>query len=136
MIGGHLLADNETLAALLLKHGHGGELAPEENARLMATAYMTTRNWENIHYQYLSGMLTAGEWGAFRENLRTLFQHSLWREYWSRESEIYTEAFRAEVSSLLSEIEEGARAAEASALFDEPGSRLPDMSGGVDPGES
>jgi hypothetical protein len=104
MVGGQLLAGNDRIAELILRRASGEQLPPADHLRVMGMAYMTTRNWENIHYQFLSGMLTRDEWLAFRENLRALFQNPVWQEYWEGEQDIYTAAFRREVTVLLSEI--------------------------------
>jgi len=117
MIGGRCLAENDDLAELLQRHIDGDDLQPHQYLRLQAFAYMTTRNWENIHFQYLSGMLTHHEWQAFRKNLKTLYQARMWKDYWSREQDIYTDAFRDEINQILGEIESGGRVAEGSVLF-------------------
>jgi hypothetical protein len=80
MIGGQMLAENDQLAFLMQKMNSGENLEPHERLRLNALAYTTTRNWENIHYQYLNGMLTENEWRAFRANLKALFQVELWKD--------------------------------------------------------
>ncbi len=117
MVGGRVLAENDQLAALLHSHINGADLEPHQYLRLQSLAYMTTRNWENIHYQYLSGMLTNDEWRAFRANLKALYQTNLWQDYWSREEGIYTDAFRNEINSILTEIETGEKVAEMSVLL-------------------
>ena len=119
MIGGRILAESDQVAELLLRRASGEELSPSEHLRVMGLAYMTTRNWENIHYQFLSGMLTKEEWAAFRENLRSLFQNPVWQEYWDREEDIYTAAFRSEVAAILEEIARGQVVASDSALFNQ-----------------
>ena len=65
-------------------------------------------------------MLTEREWGAFRENLRLLFQTPVFVDYWNREQGIYTAEFREEVDALLREIEAGRTHDETSALFKKP----------------
>ncbi len=117
MVGGRLLAENDQLAALLHSHINGADLEPHQYLRLQALAYMTPRNWENIHYQYLSGMLTNDEWRAFRENLKAMYQANLWQDYWNREQGIYTDAFRNEIRSILTEIETGEKVAKMSVLL-------------------
>lgn len=114
---GRVLAEGDQLALLMQKHIDGSDLEPHEYLRLQAFAYMGTRNWENIHYQYVSGMLTRQEWGAFRENLKILYQGSLWQDYWARERDIYTEAFQSEIDTLLGEIRAGKRVGDDSVLF-------------------
>jgi hypothetical protein len=117
MVGGQIMAENQYISPIMFRHNNGEELAGDEYLRLQAFAYMTTRNWENIHYQYLSGMLTQEEWLAFRQNLKALYQNEIWQDYWRREQDIYTEAFRNEIDNILSEINSGERAAETSVIF-------------------
>ena len=117
MIGGRVLAENDDVARLLQQLNEGEDLQAYERFRLQAFAYMTTRNWENIHYQYLSDMLTDSEWQAFRANLKGLFQGSLWQDYWERERGIYTQAFAAEIAAILAEIHAGDKVAVDSALL-------------------
>ena len=118
MLGGQILADNGELAKLLQRLNAGEALEPHENLRLQALAFMVTRNWENIHYQYLNGMVTDSEWAAFRKNLLALFLSPLWQDYWRREHEIYTDRFRSEVEDILSEIQAGKVSAASSALLE------------------
>ena len=119
MVGGKMLAESDVIAGLILRRLNGETLAPDEHLRLMGMCFTTTRNWENIHYQFRSGMLTRVEWMAFRENLRALFQSPIWQEYWEGEHDIYTPAFREEVGHLLREIDAGKKAAVGSALLTE-----------------
>jgi hypothetical protein len=117
MLGGQTMVESEHLVPLMVKQQNGDELSDEEHLRLQAFAFMTTRNWENIHYQFLSGMLTKSEWAAFRQNLKALYQSENWQDYWEREQGIYTEAFRNEIESILLEISSGDTVAESSAIF-------------------
>ena len=121
MIGGQILAENAELADAMIRFNRGEDLRPEEDLRLQALAYATTRNWENIHYQFLTGMLTETEWIAYRKNLMVLIRSRTYRDYWEREQDIYTESFRAEVARILDEIGAGDRTAEKSALFPREG---------------
>ena len=117
MLGGQTMVESEYLVPLLVRQQNGDELSDEGYLRLQAFAFMTTRNWENIHYQFLSGMLTKSEWAAFRQNLKALYQNEIWQDYWAREQDIYTEAFRNEIESILLEISSGDTVAESSAIF-------------------
>ncbi len=78
-----------------LAHLDGKALKPEQLLQLKIYCYMTLRSWENIHYQFRSGMLSNEEWKPFRKNLKLLLQISMYKEYWHREKEIYAPAFRA-----------------------------------------
>jgi hypothetical protein len=105
------------LAGLMHRSFAGEELRPDELLRLEAYCYATLRNWENIHYQFRAGMLTAEEWRAFRLNLKFLLQTGLWGEYWRREQDIYTAPFRDEVDALLRELQDEPRHLPDSLVF-------------------
>jgi hypothetical protein len=94
----------ENLTRLLQRSIDGEKLEGYEDLRLNAWVYMLMRNWENIHYQHLTGLLSDTEWGAFQRNLKLLLQIPACQEYWDAEQEIYTDAFRTEVVGLLNEI--------------------------------
>ena len=117
MEGGKFIAECPDIAVFLQKLNSGEELEPHELMRLNALAYFSTRNWENIHYQYLQGMLTENEWAAFRKNLKILYQGKLWQDYWDREKEIYTDIFKKEIEALLKEIAVGETVGDKSTLF-------------------
>lgn len=94
-------------ARSFLKHLGGEDLDAAQDLRLQAYCYVTLRNWENIHYQYRSGMLNEDEWEALRLNVKALLQVPMWRDYWEREHEIYSSPFRREIDALLAELAQG-----------------------------
>ena len=87
-----------------LRHLEGERLDASEVLQLQAYCYVTLRTWENIHYQYRSGMLNEDEWEALRRNVKALLQVPIWRDYWDREREIYSSPFRKEIDTLLAEL--------------------------------
>ena len=113
------LVAHENLTRLLQRSIDGEKLEGYEDLRLKAWVYMGMRNWENIHYQHLTGLLSATEWSAFQGNLKLLLQVPAWQEYWDTEQEIYTDAFRTEVSGLLDEIRQQKLVSQRSVLMPE-----------------
>ena len=87
-----------------LKHIDGENLEAEQVLQLQAYCYITLRTWENIHYQYRSGMLNEDEWEALHRNVKALLQAPMWRDYWEREREIYSSPFRKEIDTALAEL--------------------------------
>jgi len=85
-------------------HVNGEEVDEDQMLHLQSYCYINFRLWENIHYQYRSGMLTADEWDSFRRNLKAISQIPIWQDYWEREGDVYTDSFRAEMNSILGEI--------------------------------
>ncbi len=102
-IGSDLIADKE-LANLFVKDLRGDELGEADRLRLYARSYVGMRHWENIHYQYLSGMLAEDEWQGFRKNLKATFEWASLQTYWDNESQYYSIAFQAEVATIRQEV--------------------------------
>lgn len=98
-----ILADSG-MAELMTRDMAGEEFTPAEHLRLAGRGYMIMRLWENIYYQYRTGMLLDNEWQGFRRNLIALLQLRHVQQYWERESEIYSDAFREEVARIQAEI--------------------------------
>ena len=99
-----LIADSG-MAQLMTRDMAGEEFTPAESLRLAGRGYMVMRHWENIYYQYRTGMLLEDEWRGFRRNLTALLQLRHMQQYWARESEIYSDAFKEEVARIQAEIE-------------------------------
>lgn len=97
------LVASEELTRLLQRCIDGEQLQGHENMRLHAWAYMVLREWENIHYQHLSGLLSDADWAAFKTNLKLLLTIPTCRAYWDAERDIYTDAFKGEIEEILRE---------------------------------
>ena len=87
-----------------LRHLEGESLDTDQVLQLQAYCYVTLRTWENVHYQYRSGMLNEDEWKALQHNVKALLQVPIWRDYWERERDIYSSPFRREIDALLAEL--------------------------------
>jgi len=96
------LASDSELAEIMVREV--SVLTSAERLRLMTRTYVAMRNWENIHYQYLAGMLESDEWAGFRLNLKSLLNVDLVRDYWAEEQQYYSEAFRTEVERIQREL--------------------------------
>ena len=86
-------------------HINGEELDSDQILQLEAYCYINLRMWENIHYQYRSGMLSDSEWAAFRRNLKAFSQVPMMRGNWERESDVYTDEFQEEMESIFHELD-------------------------------
>ena len=102
--GSDVLLEPE-MAKVLAKDLRGEPLEFHEHVRLQTRAYHGLRHWENIHYQYRAGMLSAEEWQGFRHNLKWLLQTRHFKELWSTQGDFFSPPFRAEVLQLLAEEE-------------------------------
>ena len=103
--GTNLVSDKE-LMATLLKDLKGQDVDEVNWTRLMAHNYITMRHYENIYYQHLTGMIEPDEWRGFRENLKAVLEWRSMRQFWKNEGHYYSDAFRAEVSAIQSELSE------------------------------
>ena len=95
------LINNSDMAEIFVRHMSGGELSPVENLRLQARCYRDMQHWENIHYQFNQGLVSQDQWRGFQKNLVTLLAIDAYREYWEHESTHYSDAFQAEIASIL-----------------------------------
>ena len=95
------LINNGDMAEILVKHLSGGELNAVEKLRLQARCYRDMQHWENIHYQFNEGFVAEDQWLGFRKNLATLLVIDVYRDFWEHEASHYSDAFQAEVASIL-----------------------------------
>jgi hypothetical protein len=96
---------NTDAARLSLKVFTDQPLTDVERIQAMSRWYSVMRDWENIHYQYQSGMLTEDEWRGFRLNLKSLFDLPILREYWANEHQFFSQRFQDEATAILEEKE-------------------------------
>ncbi len=101
-MGTDLVADKE-LTAALLKDFKAEDLDEADRVRLLARNYIAMRHYENIYYQFLTGMIEDDEWRGFRQNLKAVLQWRSMQEYWNNECQYYSDAFRAEIERIESE---------------------------------
>jgi hypothetical protein len=97
------IIDDREMAEIFVKHLNGEKLDAVEALRMTGRCYRDMRHWENIYYQVREGLLTAEEWSGFRKNLAALFAVEAYREYWEHEAELYSEAFQAQIESIIPE---------------------------------
>ena len=103
--GGSDVLYEPEMAKLLAKELRGESLEFHEHLRLQTRAYHGMRHWENMHYQYRAGMLSAEEWQGFRQNLTWLLQTRHFKELWATQRSFFSPPFQAEVARLLAETE-------------------------------
>ena len=99
------LVHDRELAQAFLDDLAGKELPPADALRILGRSYVNLRNWENIHYQYMVGMLSEGEWAGFRLNLKAVMQWDSMRRFWENERHFYSPAFQAEIANITKELE-------------------------------
>ena len=99
------LIGDQSLGQSFLKDPESEPVEDGERLRLMARSYRLMRNWENIHYQYLTGMLSEDEWRGFRLNLKACLQWDSTNEYWRNERQFFAETFQAEVAQIQQELQ-------------------------------
>ena len=104
MAAGSDIIKDKDLAEIFIKDLKGAELGEADRVRLYARSYVGMRIWENIHYQYLSGMLAEDEWQGFRLNLKAILEWKSLQTYWENESQYYSRSFQAEVATIQQEL--------------------------------
>lgn len=114
---GNDLINNGEIAEIFVKHINGEELSPVESLRLQARCYRDMAHWENIHYQFGEGLVSGDQWVGFRRNLAALLAIDIYRDYWDSEAFHYSDAFRAEVDSILKETEADGTKGDIAARF-------------------
>jgi len=97
------LVVGDDIARIFQAHLEGRDLEPHQLLRLQARAFRDFRFQENVFYQYTEGMLNEDDWHGYRENLKLLLNVDVYRQYWDRESSLYSARFQKEVSALLAE---------------------------------
>ncbi len=73
--------------------------------RLQARCYVELHRFENVHYQYSTGMLADDEWRGFRQNLKNSLALDAYRKSWETEGTWYSDRFVDEVKALLEELD-------------------------------
>ena len=104
-IADDMIGDRE-LAKVFLKDIQNADLDAAERLQIFARAYKGMRNYENIHYQFLTGMLSENEWLGFRSNLKANFEWASMRAYWDNEKQYYSAPFQKEVVGIIEELSE------------------------------
>ena len=98
------IIDGQGMAEIFIKHLNGEQLDAVESLRLQGRCYRDLRHWENIFYQVREGLITEEEWFGFRKNLGALMGVPIYQEYWRHEAELYSDAFRREIETIISDL--------------------------------
>ena len=98
------MAQSDAIARALRSNVDGQRLEPHEILQQLAHCYSYMRTWENVHFQYRSGMLSDEDWSGFRQNVKALLQIPAFSDFWERERDVFSPAFRSEVTAILTEI--------------------------------
>lgn len=85
--------------------GEVDSLLPSEKRAVFMHGAATLFNFENVHYQYLSGYVTEERWEATREALTGLlrFKHGP-RQTYEQNPAAWTESFQIVVDALIAEL--------------------------------
>ena len=98
-----LVAD-PSLAEAFIKEMRGEKLDGVDRLRILSRAYFSMRNFENMHYQYKTGMLTSDEWRGFKMNLEAICEWPSVRTFWENEKQFFSSAFQKEISEILEKV--------------------------------
>ena len=110
---------SESFRTAFLAHVDGKKLTPDQVVQLHVYSYITLKSWENMFYQYEQDMISPKEWIPIRKNLEYILRIPMWKEYWEKESEIFSSTFRGEVEAILSEVEGGKSSVDPNRVLDQ-----------------
>ena len=96
------IATDEGLAAALQKSNSGQELTPTEEQRLITLVYATNAIYDNIYFQYRSGMLEDEQWEAFLSSIRNLRGEPTNQRY--LDLDVYSEPYQELVRQIDAEL--------------------------------
>ena len=94
------------MADIFVRSVEGEPLTKTEAFVLHARCFRDMKHWENIHYQVREGLFPEEDWVGFRQNLKLLLSIPHFKNYWSLESLLYSEAFQSEVTDILESIDQ------------------------------
>ena len=98
------IIDHADLATLWYRELSGEAAEGEDDYRLRLFCFRSLRLYENIHYQYRSGLLEPDEWAAFRYNLLHVFKTDVYNRFWEGQEQLYTPVFRNLVEEVRDEL--------------------------------
>jgi hypothetical protein len=98
------IAMDEGLADIVLKADTGAAMSPVEDFRYYAFRSMQMRYWEDVHYQYRSGLFDDDEFAATRQTWVGNLSLSSVREFWGENRNTYSPDFVAEVDEILRDL--------------------------------
>ena len=79
-------------------------MSPVEDLRYFAFRNMQMRYWEDVHYQYRSGLFEDDEFAATREMWIYNLSISRVRQFWDEYRNTYSPEFVAEVDEILRDL--------------------------------
>jgi len=95
------------LAELALEGFSGSLSSSADQARYGRCLSMRIRYWEDVRYQYRSGLFDEAEYLATRETWRVVLESPSVREYWETRRSTYSPNFVAEIDELIKGSAEG-----------------------------
>jgi len=98
------LATDGELVEIILKVESGAPTSPAEEFRYFAFRNMQVRYWEDVHYQYRSGLFDDDEFTATRETWIGVLSEPRVRRFWAEYKHTYSPEFAAEIDEILREL--------------------------------
>jgi hypothetical protein len=95
-------ATDAQLPMIIMKANRGEPLTEEEEYRLYFHLDATMRQFENIHSQYVAGVLPEKDWAAISTGMMRTLRSSSVRGIWSGMRDAYNVDFSATVDKILS----------------------------------
>lgn len=96
------IATNPQLVEVMDRANRGEELSTAEALQVFLAINAIIRSWENVHYQYRSGLYDDIEFDAQRKAWRTILESGrAFTEFWCQQRTLFSPAFAADLENLL-----------------------------------
>ena len=79
----------------------GKELDSTDLTYLRAAIAPWLSYYENVHFQYMQGLLSEEHWQSVRSDLSDQLHQEIWRDEWLKFRQTYRDSFRSEVDAML-----------------------------------
>jgi len=91
-------------AELVLRANQGDKLTDADELRMTVFYRRALRDWQNMHYQYLSGVLEEALWAPQLQGIAGIIQSSKGlQEHWRREKDTLSAAFNELMNEIMDE---------------------------------
>lgn len=95
---------SEQLQMAEQKLSEGAVLSEQDTNLLWVQMILKFSYWENVHFQYQTGLMPAEQWSASRRSIENMFRNNpVSLDYWAVERKQVRQSFAEEVDMILEE---------------------------------
>ncbi len=87
-------ADPELARIIATGEGDLSTLTPNERLQFNSLALSVVRNFENIHYQYISGAIDDGTWSGWAARIKSSLAPAGAQEWWRGQAPAFSKSFQ------------------------------------------